>query len=339
MLRSWFYVVLASAALAQVGVAQEPRPPAYAIASRIPGPDGGWDLASVDPTAQRLYVARTDGVMAVDLASGVVTPHLVASAHGHAALAIPGTREVISTNGEANTAVIFDGQSGHIRATIPTGTKPDAVVFDPATATLWIMNPGSGDITVVDPASAAVLATVPVGGSLELGAASGQGQLFVNVEDRNEVAVIDTRTRKVISRYPLRGCEGPTGIAYAPDRRLIISACANGLAVISSPKGRLISSLPVGPRPDGALYDAARHLAFVPSGGDGTLAVIAMGSTPRVIARVQTAKGARTAALDPRSGRIYLPSAQFAPAVGGARPQPIAGTFSVIVIAPVREAP
>jgi DNA-binding beta-propeller fold protein YncE len=180
---------------------------------------------------------------------------------------------------------------------------------------------------------------VPVGGSLELGAASGQGQLFVNVEDRNDVAVIDTRTRKVISRFPLTGCEGPTGLAYAPDRRLILSACANGLAVISTPKGRHIASLAIGPRPDGALYDAARHLAFVPAGGDGTLAVIDLASTPEVIARVQTASGARTAALDPSSGRIYLPSAQLAPAVGSARPKPIAGTFAVVVVAPVARAP
>jgi YVTN family beta-propeller protein len=277
--------------------------------------------------------------MAVDLTSGTVTPRLVASQRGHAALAIPGTGEVISTNGAANTALIFDGQSGQVRATIPTGTKPDAVVFDPATRTLWIMNPGSGDITVVDPTTATVLATVPVGGSLELGAADGQGRIFVNVEDRNDVAVIDTRARKVISRFPLKGCDGPTGLAYAPDRHLILSACANGLAVISTPKGRPIASLAIGPRPDGALYDATRHLAFVPSGGDGTLAVIELASAPEVIARVQTAKGARTAALDPSSGRIYLPSAEFAPPVGNARPQPVAGTFAVVVVAPVAEAP
>jgi YVTN family beta-propeller protein len=338
-MRPWFRAALAVAFLARASVAQDTRPPAYAVVSRLPGPDGGWDLASVDPAAQRLYVARTDGVMAIDLARGTVIPQLVASQRGHAALAIPGTREVMSTNGAANTAIIFDGQTGQLRATIPTGTKPDAVAFDPATQTLWIMNPGSGDITVVDPRTALVRATVPVGGSLEMGGASGQGQLYVNVEDRNEVAVIDTRGRKVISRFPLKGCEGPTGLAYAPDRHLIISACANGVAVISSPNGRQMASLTVGPRPDGALYDAARHLAFVPSGGDGTLAVIDLASTPKMIARVQTAKGARTAALDPSSGRIYLPSAQFAPPVGNARPQPVAGTFAVLVVAPVAKAP
>lgn len=338
-MRLWLCAPLAVAILAQPGVAQDRRPPAYAVVARLPGPDGGWDLASVDPVAQRLYVARADGVMAIDLTSGTLIPRLVASGRGHAALAIPGTREVISTDAAANTAVIFDGQTGQLRATIPTGTKPDAVVFDPATRTLWIMNPGSGNITVVDPRTAAILATVPVGGSLEMGDADGQGRIFVNVEDRNDVAVIDTHARTVVERFPLEGCDGPTGLAYVPDRHLIISACANGVAVVSAPNGQQIASLTIGPRPDGALYDAARHLAFVPSGGDGTLAVINLSSTPEVVARVQTAKGARTAALDPSSGRIYLPTAQFASPVGNARPQPIPGTFAVVVVAPVAKAP
>lgn len=307
---------------------------AYHLSGSIHGSDGGWDLASVDPLSHRLYVARSDAVTAIDLGSGAVTDVLAPAQRGHAALAIPGTREVISTNGATNTATIFDGATGRIRATIPTGKKPDAVAYDPATRTLWIMTPGDGNITVVDPRSARTLATVPVGGSLELGAADGNGRLFVNVEDGNEVAAIDTRSRKLLRRFPLKGCDGPTGIAYAPDSKLLVSACANGVAVVYRPDGSMTARVPIGPRPDGALYDIRRRVALIPSGGDGTLSVIRLSPVPRVIERVTTAKGARTAALDPATGRIYLPAADFAPPVGNERPKMIPGTFRMLVVAP-----
>ena len=310
--------------------------PSYRVAGSIPGPDGGWDLTSVDPIAHRLYLAHGDAVMAVDLPSGAVIPRLVAAQRAHAALAIPGSREVLSTNGGSDTATIFNGISGTIRATVPTGKKPDAAAYDPATRTLWVMNPDSGNITVIDPVSAKLLATVAVPGSLELGVVDGEGHLFVNVEDRNDVAVIDTRSRTLVRRFPLAGCDGPTGIAYATDAKLLISACANGKAIVSARDGRMVASLDIGPRPDGALYDDRRHVALIPSGGDGTLSVIALGKAPQVIDRIATAKGARTAALDPVTGRIYLAAANYAPAVGKDRPKAIPGSFRLIVLAPVR---
>src|SRR6476469_3218032 len=135
----------------------------YKIVAQLPAGDGGWDLLSVDAAHQRLYVAHGDGVTAIDLRSGKATDKIVSGQRVHAALAIPGTDAVISTNGQSNNAILFDGRTGHVRATIATGTKPDAAAFDPATHTVWIMNPGSGDITVVDPSGAKVLATVPVG--------------------------------------------------------------------------------------------------------------------------------------------------------------------------------
>lgn len=158
--------------------------PTYRLAAMITGPDGGWDLTSVDPVARRLYVARSEAIEAVDLDTGRVTPALVPAQRGHAVFAIPGTSEVISTNGSSDTATIFDGRTGVIRAVIATGKKPDDVAFDPLIRTLWVMNADGGDISVVDPVAAKVIATIPIGGSLELGAADGEGRIFVNVEDR-----------------------------------------------------------------------------------------------------------------------------------------------------------
>jgi len=196
------------------------------------------------------------------------------------------------------------------------------------------MDPGSGEATVVDPATGRVLATVSVGGSLELGVADEKGHIFVNVEDRNEVVVLDTRQRKVSARFHLRGCDGPTGIAFDPQSKQIISACANGVAIISTPNGKQVATLTIGRGADGAVFDAKRHLALVPAGRDGNLTLIRLGAKPSVVGQIPTAVSARTIALDPATGRAYLPMATLAPPVGTERPKPLPGTFRVLVIGP-----
>lgn len=331
--------LLGAALLAPLLTAASAPPPTYRVAASISAPDGGWDLTSVDATGRRLYIARTDSILALNLATDRVSPAVISAKRGHDAFAIPGTRDVLSTNGNSDTAVIFDGVTGAIRATIPVGKKPDAVAYDPLTRTVWVMNADSGDISIVDPRLAKVIATVPVGGSLELGVADGKGLMFVNVEDRNDVAILDTRTRKFVARFPLAGCDGPTGIAYEPEARLLISACANGHAIVSTRNGRQVANLAIGPRPDGALYDAKRRVALIPSGGDGTLAIIRLDGTPRVVETLRTARSARTAALDPVTGRVYLSAVDYDPSDTAKRPKALPGTFRVLVVEPVNELP
>ena len=268
MMAMW-KVLLAAGAIAGAASAQSSQSH-YAVAADIAAPDGRWDLLSVDPASHRLYVAQSDGVLAIDLATNTATANLVPSNRGHDAMAVPGSGLVIASNGGANTVTLFDGATGKIAATLPVGTRPDAIAWDPATRTAWVMTPGSGDISVVDPFKAKVLGSIAVGGSLELGAADGRGRMYVNVEDRNEVAVLDTRNRRVISRFPLAGCDGPTGIVFAQAANEIVSACANGVAIVSAPDGHLVATLPVGKGPDGAAYDVRRRLAFVPSGARGS---------------------------------------------------------------------
>ena len=317
--------------------AQAAAAPAYAVVDRIKGPDGGWDYASFDPARRRLYVARSSGAMAVDVDTGKVTPGLSKTQRGHSALPVPGTSLVLSTDGGANTAILFDGETGAVAATIPVGTKPDAAAFDSATSTLWVMNADSGDASVIDLSTKTVVATVPIGGALEFAVADGAGRLYVNVEDKNQLAVIDTRARTVLARHPLKGCDGPTGLAYAAESKALVSACANSVAKVTGLDGTDLGTLAIGPRPDAAIHDADRKLTFIPSGGDGTLAVIGAGADGKlaVLARVPTAKGARTGALDPRTGRLYLPSASYAPpATPGGKPTSVPGSFAVLVVAP-----
>jgi YVTN family beta-propeller protein len=314
-------------------LAATPAAPDMRIVQRIAGPDGGWDLLSVDPETHRLFVARSDGVMAVDLATGTVTPKFAPGARLHAALAIPGTGLGLATSGQSNSAILFDTRSGTVRAEVPTGANPDAAIYEPASKTVWVMNARDGSATVIDPAAGKAVATVPIGGGLELPALDGRGHLFVNVEDRNEIAEVDLRRRTVLKRVPLPGCDGPTGLTYTPSGYLI-SACANGIAeIVQASTGKSAGTLAIGPRPDGAFTDAARHRAYIPSGGDGTLAVIDVAGRPRLIGRVATQVGARTGAVDPATGKVYLPTARFdPPATPGQRAKTVPGSFEILVV-------
>src|SRR3954470_1362638 len=197
-----------------LGGAAPARAPRLGIVQRIAGPDGGWDLLSVDAGHRRLLVARSDGIMAVDLATGAVTPKFVPGARFHAAFAIPGTRFGIATAGQANKAVLFDSGTGAVTAEVPTGANPDDAIYDPVSRTVWVMNARDGTATIVDPAAAKAVATVPIGGGLEGTALDGHGHLFVNIEDKNEGAEVNPPSRKVVRHIALTGCDGPTGLAY-----------------------------------------------------------------------------------------------------------------------------
>lgn len=304
------------------------------VVAHIPGPDGGWDYADVGADPHKLYVARPDGVMAVDLDSGAVTGKLVPGQRVHSTLPIPGTDLVLSTNGDTNTAVLFHGRDGAIVATLPTGKKPDGAVFDRATGLVAVMDGAAGDITLIDPKKAEVAGTITVGGKLEAAAVDGQGSLFVNAEDTSELAKVDLKARKLVARYKLEGCEGPTGLVYSPKAKVLVSACANGVAKLVSPDGHPVALLKVGEDPDAAIYDAARDRVMVPSPvNGGTLTVIALsGGAPRVVATATTETAARTGAFDPKTGRVYLPAAKAMVKSPTGRSVPAPGAFEIVVL-------
>jgi DNA-binding beta-propeller fold protein YncE len=322
--------VAVAALLLPAGISRTASP---SVIQRIPGSDGGWDLLSVDSANHQLLVARSDGVMAVDLSSGHVTPRFVPGERLHDVFAIPGSRLGLATAGQAKHAILFKAATGVVEAEIGTGANPDAAIFDPTTKTVWVMNAADGTATVIDPDRAKVVATVMIGGGLELPAIDGHGHLFVNVEDKNEIAELDIAARKVIRHIALRGCDGPTGLVYIPSG-VLISACANGVAkLVRASTGQLIGDIVIGPRPDGAFADTKRHRAYIPSGGDGSLTVIDTSSAmPRAIAKIATQLGARTGAVDPATGKVYLPAARFEPAVAGQRPKMIPGSFEILVV-------
>jgi DNA-binding beta-propeller fold protein YncE len=307
--------------------------PSLSVIGTIPGPDGGWDTASVDAGARRLYIAHGDAVMAVDLNSGKVTPKLVEGKRLHAVLPLADGR-ALSTNGGDNTATLFEAATGKVIASIATGLNPDVAIFDPASGLALVMDGKDGDITLIDPKTASSPGKIEVGGKLEFAVADGTGHVFVNVEDKAEIAVVDVTARKVTARYPLTGCEEPSGLALNPARGLLLAACSNQKAVAVQVKdGAIVATLPIGERPDGAIFDADRKLFFIPCGA-GTIAVIGENAgMPAVISTIPTANGARTAALDAKTGKLYLPTADFqAPAEGEKRHTVMPGTFRVLIV-------
>lgn len=327
--------LLAGAALALIALpvtAQTSTAPGMIVSKRIAGPDGGWDYAIVDSASHRLFVARTDGVMTVDLNTGAVTPQLVAAGRTHSAFVIPGSNIGVVTSSTSGGTYLFDATTGKVTADIKTGKKPDAAVYNPDDKLLYVMNAVDGVISIIDPVAAKQVATIAVPGALEFAALDGKGHLFVNVEDKNELATVDLKRRAILRRTKLEGCEEPSGLAYTKGG-MLISSCGNGVAtVVEASSGRQLASVAIGQHPDAVLYDAARNRAYVPGGGDGTLTVIDTSSVPVAIGTVTTQKSARTGAVDPATGNIYLPAARYAPAVGTARPQAEPGSFEVLVV-------
>jgi YVTN family beta-propeller protein len=299
-------VVLAAAlAFAAGGAAM----PLYHVAGTAHGPNGSYDYVSVDATLGRVYIGREFGVETFDLARHRF--RTLVARKGVAAVLPIGPRLMLSTNGDENSATLFDRRTGHVVADIPTGEEPDGAYHDAPSGLAFVMNGGSRDVTVIDVARTRAVATIPADGEPEGAVGDGKGRLFVNLKDRNAIAVIDIARRKVIGRYGLSDCLGPTGISYDAAADLLITVCRNHIAKLTDASdGADRGNITIGSGADGVLFDPGRRLGFVPC-IDGTLTVFRLGRDGRAIVTqiVKTRVGARTAAYDTRRDALYLPAA------------------------------
>lgn len=329
------------AALAATAAAPMPVPtpvPTYAVSKTIAGPDGFWDYASVDPASHQLFVAHADTATVIDLATGVVKS-VGSFARSHAVVPVPAKSLLAVTSGQDNTLRLLDMSDWHEAARIAVGQDPDAALLDPSTGQVVVMNAKSGTVSLVDLDRRAVTRTIKLKPALEFGVVGAHHMLFVNNEDANEIESANLTTGAVGRAIAMPGCEGPTGLGYDARTGRLISACANGKAVVIDTKAhRVMAMLAIGKGPDAVIMDPARRLAFIPCGRDGTLAVIALDAPggPKVAATVKTEVGARTGAIDPTDGALYLPAATYGPMpAGGGRPTSIvAGSFHIVVVSP-----
>jgi len=318
-----------------VGVAAAPSS-GYHVAQSVALPDGGWDYASFDAKSGQVLVARGTSVDVVDVAHGNSVRTIGSIQRGHAVLPLPDGKRVLVTSGNDASVRILDIASGSELARIAVGKKPDAATLDPITGHALVMNAGEGSVAVIDTNAAKLVKTIPSKAGLEAAVVAGNRKLYVNDEDANEVEVIDLDKEVAGTPIALAGCEGPSGIGYDAKTDRIVSACANGKAAIIDPsQGKLVGLVDIGRGPDTVLIDAAHNVALIPCGRDGVLDVIALNDLggARHVARFTTEVGARTGAIDPATGTVYLPTARFnPPAQPGARPTMVPGSAHLLVV-------
>jgi YVTN family beta-propeller protein len=312
----------------------------YSIQDKLKlGGDGGWDYLLADPGAHRLYITHGGRVEVIDStngkAIGVITG--LKGTHG-VALDDQGKFGYIS-DGRANAVVVFDRATLATVASIPAGTNPDGIVFEPVTKTVWAFNGGSHDVSVIDTFTRKVIATVALPGKPEFPAADGTGQVFDNIEDKNEIVRLDAKAPKITATWPLGGLESPSGLAIDRAGKRLFAVCdGKKMAVVDYTTGKVIATPDIGDGPDAAGYDPNTKLAFS-SNGEGTLTIIdASNGSYKVQQTLATQQGARTMALDASTGKVYLVTAQFGPrpeaTADNPRPRPavVPDSFTVLVV-------
>lgn len=311
------WVFLAAMILLAPGLAGCASPAATGLAAvgTIPaGGQGGWDYITVDSAAARAYVARATRVMVLPLDDGNAVGEVADVPGAHGVALIPALNLGFATAGKDNMVNVFDLQSFTTLRKIKAGQNPDAILYDPASRKVFAFNHHSGDVTVIDPAHMTdAPATLPVGGTLEFAVADGAGRVFVNVEDKSEVAVIDSKQLKVLAHWSVAPGGEPTGLAMDTAKgRLFVGCSNNKMIILDANSGKVLGDVPVGSGVDGVAFDAGLGLALSANGRDGTATAVGE-ITPGhfgVVQTMLTAKTARTVAVDPDHHRFYFPCNQ-----------------------------
>jgi DNA-binding beta-propeller fold protein YncE len=300
----------------------------------LPG-DEGWDYLTVDGAARRVYVSHATHVVVVDADSGAIVGDIPDTAGVHGIALATDLGRGFTSNGRANTVTIFDLKTLKTLGTVKAGTNPDAIVYDSLSKRIFTMNGRSQDATAINAADGTVLGTIALGGKPEFAVADGKGTIFVNIEDKSELVQFDPQKLAVLHRWPLAPCTEPSGLAMDVASRRLFAGCDNKMmAVINADDGKVIATPPIGEGVDANAFDPSSGLAFA-SNGEGTLTVVHEDSPDKfsVLENVATKKSARTMALDPKTHRIFLPSAEFAaPAAGERRGKMQPGSFAILVL-------
>jgi len=302
----------------------------YKVSSRTTlGGEGGWDYLTFDGDAHRLYIARATRVMVFDVNSGKLVGEIANTYGVHGVALVHKLGRGITSNGRDDSATIFDLKTLAPIATVKTGAKPDAILFDMFSGLVLTFNGKSNDVTMIDPEKAVSVGSISLPGRPETGVSDGRGKVFVNLEDKNLIAVIDVATRKVLVTWTLTGCEEPTGLALDAANRRLFSGCHNGaLIVVDADSGRNVQKLAIGNGVDATAFDKEAGLLFT-SNGEGNISIIRQESPDKYtsFANVPTQAGAKTMALDASKHVVYSVANAAADAAG--KP----GAFELIVVA------
>ena len=309
------------------------------------GGEGGWDILTIE--ANRLYLSHATKVVVVDLEKNKVAGEIADTPGVHGFVAVPELKRGFSSNGKENKSSVVDLTTLKTISKIDTGQNPDAVVYVPKHREVYVFNHSGNSVTVIDNKEAKLVATIQLDGNPEFAVVDPDtGRVYVNIEDKSEVVVIEGASHEIVARWPLAPGQEPTGIALDAKNRRLFAGCHNKMMVmLDTETGKVLANVPIGAGTDGCAFDNARQLVFA-SCDDGT-ATIAKEESPdklTVLQTLKTERGARTIALDPKTHRIYLPTAQFqpppspSPGQSPTRPTIVPNTLKLLVYGPTEPA-
>jgi len=334
-----FAVTLCMAGPSPVRHAADAAASGYRIIKTIAvGGEGGWDYVTVDSEARRVYVSHATHVVILDADSGAKVGDIPNTQGVHGIALAPEFGRGFVSNGKTNTVTIFDMRTYATIGIVNTGGQnPDAIYYDAATKRVFAFNGRSGTAAAINAADGKLVGSVPIGGKLEFAAGAGDGRVFVNIEDKSEMAEIDAQKLMVRRRWPLAPCVEPSGLAMDAEHRRLFAVCDNRvMAVVNADTGKVVARPAIGEAPDAAGFDPETQYAFSSNGQSGTLTVIHEDTPDRytVVDTVLTKRYARTMAVDLRTHNIFLPAAEFegTAAPGERRPPIRPGTFQVLVV-------
>ena len=299
------------------------------------GGAGGWDYLAVQPGSDKLYVSHATQVNIVNKTTGDSLGIIPNTTGVHGIAFVPNLNKGYTSNGRLNTLTVFDLQSAKVFGQLPVGQNPDAIMYDEFSKRLIVCNGRSNNITLVDPENDKVVGTVDVGGKPEEAVTNGAGTLFVNIEDKSEIVVIDLKSQQVLHHWPLNPGEAPTGLAIDNTTHRLFSTCSDSkqLMILDANNGAIISKIPIGAGCDGVAFDEVAKCIYT-SNGEGNITVVKQNDKDSYnkIATIPTQKGARTITIDVATHKLYLPTADYETASqSNGRPAIVPNTFRVIV--------
>jgi len=316
--------------------------PGYKVVNQIHlEGDGFWDYLSVDEAAGRLYVSHGSMALVADLKTGKQIGKIPDTNGIHGIAIAPGLNKGFTSNGRDNSVTVFDLKTLEVIEKIPvSGKNPDAILFDPFSQKVYTFNGGSSNASVIDPKLSKEIATIQLDGKPEFPQTNGKGIIYVNIEDKSEISIINASTYKVEKSWSIAPGEEPSGLALDNETHRLFSVCGNKLMVVSDAEaGKVITTLPIGEGCDGVAFDPATKRAFSSNGGDGTITVVQEENKDsfKVIETIVSQKGSRTITIDKTTHHLYLSGAEYGAAVEGSRRPPMKpGTFMVLDVAPAK---
>ena len=296
---------------------------------------GGWDYLEVGPLHNWLYVSHGTQVNILNKITGDSVGVIENTTGVHGIAFDVATGKGFTSNGRLNTVTVFDLNTNKVTDQIAVGQNPDAIFYETFSKKIITCNGRGKNLSIIDPLTNKTIDSVDVGGKPETAVSDGVGKIYINIEDKNEIVVVNVKTFKVENRWSIAPGESPTGLAIDKVTKRLFAGCEKLLMVIDATNGKIIDKIKIGDGCDGVGFDESKKKIYT-SNGDGTLTVIKEVSANKfeVIQNVITKKSARTIAIDQASHHIYLPAAEMEPQASGekGRPKMKAGTFQILVV-------